>query len=626
MATAITVDTRHVARGLRELPPAADRLDLNGEWGFAGGPFRGHEAASGRPVTRVPGHVIYDGLVPDDGVATFHRTFEVPESWSGRAVFLHCDGAYGRAEVNLNGSWAGSHGSGATSFDVELTPFLRPGANELAVTLTEYTPYAVLDDMSWYAHMSLLGIWRDVFLFSTPPLHLGQLDIDADWDPELASGSLALGVDVINLDPDTRTYDLEVTVRGDGGDVVHRSSRHGSVDRSGGAREAFASGPLAVRPWSAEEPHQYDLEVVIATDGGAAPAYHRRIGFRRVETRANQLLVNGAPIRIRGVNRHDSRILKGRALSAEDMRADVLNLRRANVNVIRTSHYPPSPHLLEVCDEVGMFVFEQPPICFSGGFDDHHWTRTNEDARLIPYLLDVTAETVARDQGHLGDRLGPRQQSRWGGLRRPARAGPGDGPEPPDDLSFDLNELGDENELVRKPAEDRPDIRSYHYPGWDRTWQEDLAWLGSYDQPVVLDEYAPLFAPCLRGPGEGYGLAIDPGIRDYWGAGYQPFMEAALQDHGVIGGLIWGGFGEVFAIPLDLTVGEGPWAHLPASATSGRATTTRPSPGCSGAATATGACSTPGTGHAPSSGTSTRCTRRSACQLPTSPRRAIGST
>jgi hypothetical protein len=235
------------------------------------------------------------------------------------------------------------------------------------------------------------------------------------------------------------------------------------------------------------------------------------------------------------------------------------------VNVIRTSHYPPSPHLLEICDEIGMFVFEQPPICFSGGFDDHRWTRTNEAAELIPYLLEVTAETVARDDGHasvivwdLGN------ESRWGPAFDAQLALVREmDPNRPTTFSFDLTETGPENPLVGKPAAGRPDIRSYHYPGWDRTWEEDLAWLGGYDQPTVLDEYAPIFAPCLRGPGEGYGLAIDPGVRDYWGAGYQPFLAAALRDEGVIGGLIWGGFGEVFAIPLDLTIGEGPWAHLP---------------------------------------------------------------
>jgi beta-galactosidase len=568
----LTVDTRHLARGLRELPPAADRIDLGGEWRYRGGPYRGPAPSdAGLAAARVPGHIIYDGLVPEDGAGTFHRTFDLPAAWAGRAAFLRCDGAYGRAEVRVNGTLAGVHGSGATSFDVDLTPFVRPGENELAITLTEFTPHAVLDDMSWYAHMSLLGIWRDIFLFATPLLHLGQLELDADWDPDRRVGTLSLAADAINLDTVGRSYHLEVSIRDasvagdrDGG-VIHRSRRFGSIGAGTNAREDLVSEPLAVAPWSAEEPRLYELEVVLTGDGGDPQVVHRRIGFRRVERRGNQLLVNGAAIRIRGVNRHDSRILKGRALSAADMREDVVNLRRANVNVIRTSHYPPSPHLLDACDELGMFVFEQPPICFSGGFDDHHWTRTNEAAQLIPIVLEVTAETVRRDRGRCSVIVWDlANESRWGSafdaqlalVREMDRTRP-------TTFSFDLNELGAENELVGKPAADRPDIRSYHYPGWDRTWQEDLAWLGAYDQPVVLDEYAPLFAPCLRGPGEGYGLAIDPGIRDYWGAGYRRFMEAALQDRGVIGGLIWGGFGEVFAIPLDLTIGQGPWAHLP---------------------------------------------------------------
>ncbi len=570
-----TISTRHLALGLRELPPESDRLDLAGDWSFRAGPFdaAGDERASsptgaaGEVRARVPGHVIFDGLVPRAGVATLERPFDLPDSWRSDAVFLRCDGAYGRAEVYINGILAGVHGGGATSFDVDVTGLLAPAGNTLAITLTEFTPYAVLDDMSWYAHMSLLGIWRETFLFRTTRVHLGQLDIVTDWDAGRGTGSISLGADVINLDPVAHDYSVSVSVTDDDGQIVHRSSRQETVDAAASDRLAFAAEVSGARPWSAEMPRLHDLEVVVSVVGGAPSVYRRRIGFRRVEVRGRQLLVNGSAIRVLGVNRHDSRILKGRALSADDMREDVLNLRHANVNVIRTSHYPPSPRLLDICDEVGMYVLEQPPICFSGGFDDHHWTRTNEAAQLVPYLLEVTAETVQRDKGHcsiivwdLGN------ESRWGsGFDAQLAMVRAMDPSRPTIFSFDLNELGDENELVRKPPPERPDIRSYHYPGWDRTWQEDLHWLNSYDQPVILDEYAPLFAPCLRGPGEAYGLVIDPGIRDYWGAGYQPFMEVALQDRGVLGGLIWGGFGEVFVIPLDLTIGEGPWAHLPAT-------------------------------------------------------------
>jgi beta-galactosidase len=563
-----TVDTRQVARGLRELPPEADRLDLGGDWAFGPGPYASAPAAvaaGDQVTTRVPGHVIFDGLVPDDGVATFQRAFEVPEAWSSRAVFLRCDGAYGRAEVRVNGVLAGIHGAGSTSFDVDVSAFLLPTGNVVAITLTEYTPYAVLDDMSWYAHLSLLGIWRETYLFATTKVHLDRLDLSTDWDAGRRTGSLDIGADLVNLDVVDHDYEVSLAVSDGDGTVLYRSSLLGTVRAGDSERLTFAADVPGVDPWSAEEPRLYDLEAVVAVVGGPSQAYRRRLGFRRIEIRDKQLLVNGAPIRICGVNRHDSRILKGRALSADDMRDDVLNLRHANVNVIRTSHYPPSPRLLDICDEVGMYVLEQPPVCFSGGFDDHHWTRTNEAAQLVPYLLEVTAETVQRDKGHcsiivwdLGN------ESRWGaGFDAQLAMVRALDPSRPTIFSFDLNELGAENELVRKAPADRPDIRSYHYPGWDRTWQEDLAWLNSYDQPVILDEYAPLFAPCLRGPGEGFGLAIDPGIRDYWGAGYQPFMEAALQDRGVLGGLIWGGFGEVFVIPLDLTIGQGPWAHLP---------------------------------------------------------------
>ena len=331
---------------------------------------------------------------------------------------------------------------------------------------------------------------------------------------------------------------------------------------------------------------------------------------------------------IRGVNRHDSRILKGRALSAEDMREDVLNLRRANVNVIRTSHYPPSPHLLDACDELGMFVFEQPPICFSGGFDDHHWTRTNEAAQLIPYLLEVTAETVARDSGRpsiivwdLGN------ESRWGsGFDAQLALVRSMDPSRPTIFSFDLNELGPENELVRKPTAERPDIRSYHYPGWDRTWQEDLEWLGSYEQPVVLDEYAPLFAPCLRSPGEGYGIAIDPGHPRLLGGRLSAVHGGRAPGTGrprrTDLGRLRRGVRDPDR-PHDRTgaLGPPPGDRLRAGPT----TSTRPSLASSAGATATGASSTPGTGRGPSSGTSTRCTRRSPCPRPSSATRATGS-
>ncbi|MBO3748815.1 hypothetical protein J5X84_22275 [Streptosporangiaceae bacterium NEAU-GS5] len=555
----ITVHTRDLARGLRELPSGENRLDLGGEWSFVPGAHP--EATSGAP-TRVPGHVAFDGLIPQDGVATLVRAFTVPDAWSGDLVFFRCDAAYGRAEVYVNGVAAGTHGSGALSFDIDITAFLRPGANMLAVVLTEYTPHAVLDDMAWYAHMSLLGIWRPTCLFRVRPRHLGELGLIADWDPETATGSLRVTADVFDSAPIERAYRLDLTLSGGDGTALEigHSGQAGTTDRVDLRLEL----PGAT-PWSAEVPHLYTLDLVLSGDDGTQQTYRRRIGFRRIEVQGDRLLVNGSAVRMLGVNRHDARLHTGRALTADEIRSDVTRLRQANVNVIRTAHYPPDPRMLDICDELGMYLFDQPPICFSGGFDDHHWNRTNDAANLVPYLLEVTAETVRRDQGHcsvLAWDLG--NESRWSeGFDAQLAMVRAIDPTRPTLFSYELNELGPDNVLPDRPEEMRPDLGSYHYPGWDRDWREELAWLSATGRPVILDEYAPLFQECVRSTLPFSMIEIDPGVRDYWGTGYRPFMAEALHDRGCIGGMIWSGTDDVFAIPLDLTVGQGAWAHLP---------------------------------------------------------------
>jgi beta-galactosidase len=565
LRTTTTVDTRHLALGLRELPPSGDRLDLAGEWTFLPGnvPDPADARWADAAGTRVPGHVAFDGLVPDLGVGSLRRIITIPEGWAGDAVFARFDGAYGRSEVYANGTLVGIHGAGATSFDVDLRDHLGAGDLVLTVVLTEMTPHAVLDYMSWYAHISLLGIWRPACLFRVAAVHLGPLDLAADWDPDRRLGALALGAEVVNVGAADNTYELEVSVL-DGDRLVHRSTVAGFVPAGGGERREVAVDVDGVDPWSAEVPRLYDLDLVLRTGDGGSQVYRRRIGFRRVRVDGNRLLVNGSPIRLVGVNRHDARMRTGRAMSTDDLRHDVLALRQANVNVIRTAHYPADPRLLDLCDELGMYVQDQSPICFAAGFDDHHWTRTNDAANLVPYVLEVTAETVGRDLGHasvLAWDLANETQWAWGFDAQLALVRAMD-PSRPTVFSFDLNQLGDENPLPQLPPARRPDLRTYHYPGWDRSWQEDIDWLRTYDQPVVLDECIPPFQDNTRAPLHAEMLTVDPGVRDYWVSGVIPFVERAMRDHGCIGGMIWSAVDDQFILPIDESVGSGAWAHL----------------------------------------------------------------
>lgn len=559
------VHTRELARGLRELPPAEARHDLMGNWRFVAGrlPDPGAPAWANAATTRVPGHVAFDGLVPDRGVATLSRSIKLPADWAGECVFARFDGAYGRAEVFVNGSYAATHSAGATSFDVDLTPFLVTGENTLSVVLNEYTAHAVLDYMAWYAHTSLLGLWREAFLFRVPRVHLGPVDLRADWDLASHGGAIRLATDVVNLEPEARSYTLELSVS-DAGRLLHRTVLAGDVAASGSAHRSISLDVPDIEPWSAEIPRRYDFELSLQVAGGSVATYSRRIGFRRVEVVGNQLLVNGTPIRLVGINRHDARMRTGRSMRYEDLRHDVLALRQSNVNVIRTAHYPADPRLLELCDELGMYVQDQMPICFAAGFDDHHWTRTNDAAPLVPIVLEVTAETVRRDQSHpsviIWD-LANETQWGWGFDAQLALVREMD-PSRPTIFSFDLNQIGDVNPLPRLPREARPDIRTYHYPGWDRPWQEDIDWLRTYDQPVVLDECSPPFQDNARAPLHAEMLATDPGVRDYWVTGLKPFMAKAFRDSGCIGGMIWSAVDDQWVMPIDESVGTGNWAHL----------------------------------------------------------------
>ncbi|MCB9992791.1 MAG: hypothetical protein H6873_03940 [Hyphomicrobiaceae bacterium] len=562
---ACSINTRSLARGLRELPAEDDRMDLAGDWRFLPGRMPDPSAAewTSAAKTRVPGHVVFDGLIPDEGVATLRKELQVPSGWAGDALFARFDGSYGRTEVFLNGKLAGVHSAGATSFDVDLTEFLAPDRNVLTLVITEYSPHAVIDYMSWYAHTSLLGVWREARLFHVPLTHLGPLDLRTDWDPDRIVGSIDLGVDIVNLDGAGQDYTLQLSLC-DGDQLLSRITLSGAAGANGADRRMARLDAPDIEPWSAEIPRLYDLELVLSSGRDRKATYRRRVGFRRIETRGNQLLVNGQPIRVTGVNRHDARMRSGRSMRYEDLRADVLSLRHANVNLIRTAHYPADPRLLDLCDELGMYVENQNPICFAAGFDDHHWTRTNEAAHLVPYILEVAAETVGRDQGHASVLIWDlANETHWGwGFDALLELVREMDPSRPTIFSFDLNQLSYENPLPHLPVHLRTDIRTYHYPGWDRTWQEDIDWLRSYDQPCIVGECIPPFQDNARAELHAEMLMLDPGVRDFWVTGIAPVVDRMMQDRGCIGGMIWSAIDDQWILPVDETVGFGNWAHL----------------------------------------------------------------
>ncbi|MFE6619026.1 glycoside hydrolase family 2 TIM barrel-domain containing protein [Streptomyces sp. NPDC057740] len=375
----------------------ARSLSLNGSWRFRlsttadaeddSFAAEGYDAGDWAEVT-VPGHWVLQGdgafgspiytnhlypfpvdppHVPTENPTGDHvRVFDLPADWpaDGGAV-LRFDGVESCARVWLNGTELGEFKGSRLPHEFAVAELLKPAGNVLAVRVHQWSAGSYLEDQDqWW----LPGIFRDVTLLHRPTGSAGDFFVHASYDHTTGEGTLRVDSDV----------DGRVSVP--------------ALDIDVATGEAVT---VAVEPWSAESPKLYDGELVTA--GERVPL---RIGFRTVVLEDGLVKVNGKAILFKGVNRHEWHPEKGRALDLEAMREDVLLMKRHNLNAVRTSHYPPHPAFLDLCDEYGLWVIDECDL-ETHGFTEQAW-RDNpvDDDRWTPALLDRAARMVERDKNH----------------------------------------------------------------------------------------------------------------------------------------------------------------------------------------------------------------------------------
>ncbi|MFD5815863.1 glycoside hydrolase family 2 TIM barrel-domain containing protein [Streptomyces sp. NPDC127038] len=391
----------NVSPGSGALPPRAwyaasdaRTLSLNGDWSFRLSPTADAEDDSfaaegfeprGWAEVQVPGHWVMQGhgspaytnqrypfpvdppRVPTENPTGDHlRRFGLPPDWpADGGTLLRFDGVESCARVWLNGTELGEFKGSRLPHEFAVGRLLRPGGNVLAVRVHQWSAGSYLEDQDqWW----LPGIFRDVTLLHRPPGSVRDFFVHASYDHHRGLGTLRVDSDVDGrvlvpaLDIDTGTG-TPVTV--------------------------------PVRPWTAETPRLYDGELVTGSE--RVPL---RVGFRTVALRDGLIEVNGRAVLFRGVNRHEWHPEKGRALDPETMLADVLLMKRHNINAVRTSHYPPHPAFLDLCDTHGLWVVDECDL-ETHGFTEQAW-RDNpvDDDRWTPALLDRAARTVERDKNH----------------------------------------------------------------------------------------------------------------------------------------------------------------------------------------------------------------------------------
>jgi beta-galactosidase len=292
-------------------------------------------------------------------VGSYRRDFTLPDSWRGRRVFVVFNGADSNLRLWINGHEIGYSQDSRTPAEFELTSHLRDGGNTIAARVMQHCDGSYLEDQDMWR---LSGLFRSVHLWSAPPLDLRDLDVRTHLEDDMRTATLELRARIHNNTTAPAAPRLVASLVGPDG-TAHPFSADGTPIASDAFAEVvLALPPTTVATWSAETPTLYTLRLALHAAGHETIHYALRVGFRRSEVRDGNLLVNGRPVLIKGVNRHDHHHETGHAVSEDSMRADLLAMKRANINAVRTSHYPNEPRFLELTDELGFYVVSEANI------------------------------------------------------------------------------------------------------------------------------------------------------------------------------------------------------------------------------------------------------------------------
>jgi beta-galactosidase len=283
-------------------------------------------------------------------VGSYRRDFDLPAAWSGRDVFLQIGAAGAAYYVWVNGRKVGYSEDSKLPSEFDLTRYVKPGHNTIAIELYRWADGSYLEDQDFWR---VNGIERSVYLYAEPKTRLRDYRVTASLDrPAYRDGRFELVAEIAGA-----PTDLQVQARVlDGDREVLRAQ-----GRPGADRKAVLTGAIpSVRPWSAETPNLYTLLVEVTdAQGRLVSATARRIGFRTVEVADGEVRVNGRRVMIKGVNRHEHDPYTWRVMSMETMRKDIELMKRANVNAVRASHYPNDPRWYDLADEYGLYIMDE---------------------------------------------------------------------------------------------------------------------------------------------------------------------------------------------------------------------------------------------------------------------------
>lgn len=284
---------------------------------------------------------------------SYRKEFTLPENWKGKQVVFHVGSATSNLMVWVNGKYVGYSEDSKVAAEFDITKYLKNGKNLIAMQVMRWCDGSYLEDQDFWR---FTGIAREVYLYARPKTHIEDIFFTQDLTDNYTTGVVAYDVKVANPKGATVKVWLDDA---DGRTVIDGVDIN--VAKNKGRAQATMS-ESGVKPWTAETPYLYKLNVVLKKDGKVVEATTFNVGFRNIKIEGGNLLVNGQPVLIKGVNRHEMDPDGGYVVSVDRMVEDIKIMKQMNVNAVRTCHYPDDPRWYDLCDKYGLYVTAEANI------------------------------------------------------------------------------------------------------------------------------------------------------------------------------------------------------------------------------------------------------------------------
>ena len=328
-------------------------------------------------------------------VGSYRHKFTIPNNWKKREVYIHFDGVQSAFYLWINGKKVGYSQGSRTPAEFNITEYLKRGENQLAVEVYRWSDGSYLEDQDFWR---LSGIFRDVYVWSTPKTHIRDFKIASTLDDSLQTGLFVIEGELISKTNKNVILEYNLTSH------QNKSIVEGKVEVS--AKRGIVNFKIDtqsienVKTWNAETPYLYTLLMTLKNDKGETlEIIPQKVGFRKIEIKNGNIHINGQVVLFKGVNRHEHHPDRGHYVTTDDMMKDIVLMKQHNINAVRTSHYPNSPEWYKLCDKYGIYLIDEGNI-ESHEFGNHTQNKLTNSPEWETAYLERVQRMVYRDRNH----------------------------------------------------------------------------------------------------------------------------------------------------------------------------------------------------------------------------------